>query len=554
MSGTDTPAHDSPASRSWSAPTRRDLTGLVVDDFQIQRVLGHGGMGEVYLARQISLDRQVALKVLKPELLSNPTYLARFEKEALSAAKLNHPNVVHIYTLGGFDNLKYIAMEYVPGTNLKDFLVRKGPPDLPLALSIMKQAGNAVAAAGEFGLIHRDLKPENLLLTRKGQVKVADFGLCRAPAGAGATELTQEGVTMGTPMYMSPEQVQGKELDHRSDLYSLGVTFYHMLAGVPPFRAETPLALALKHVRETPVDLSVHRPDLPPDLCRLVMKLIAKDPAERFPSAREMLRELSKLREAVQTATMTTAVTDENLPTVEPAEARTESLFRLGPIRPRLSGLRLDRRQVAVLLLVAAVAGAAWGAWGRAENLLSEGSARPAGPPALWMASWEEVPARTSAPAQYRYAQLWAPDVEREAAWLAVPGRFPGSKEWVGKAYIQLARTLFRHGDAERLEVLASELRTSNGTAAATLARIARAGAAALRGEHDELLAQFDGASFDTRDPALNELSLEIVLFARRGQAATGPLAARLRKLEDQLNLALQIDPLIRMALVPPSR
>ena len=147
-------------------------------------------------------------------------------------------------------------------------------------------------------MIHRDVKPENILLTRKGRVKVADFGLCRDQDGQGL-HLTQSGVTMGTPLYMSPEQAQGHAVDHRSDLYSLGVTFYHMLAGVPPFRAETALALALKQVRETPRSMLVHRPDLPPELDNLVLKLMAKSPADRYQSAGEMLADLAKLRDVL---------------------------------------------------------------------------------------------------------------------------------------------------------------------------------------------------------------------------------------------------------------
>src|SRR5689334_10473545 len=214
-----------------------DLTGSTLGDFQVERLLGRGGMGEVYLARQVSLNRPVALKVLRPDLLSKPVYLARFEAEATTVARLNHPNIVHIYTLGCVDGIRFIAMEYVQGTNLRDYLMKKGALDLPLALSIMKQAGVAIGAAGELGLIHRDIKPENLLLTKKGQVKIADFGLCRDQDADHRLDLTGPGVTLGTPLYMSPEQAQGHALDHRSDLYSLGVTFYHMLGGEPPFRA-----------------------------------------------------------------------------------------------------------------------------------------------------------------------------------------------------------------------------------------------------------------------------------------------------------------------------
>ena len=212
----------------------RDLTGKTLGDFQVERLLGRGGMGEVYLARQISLNRPIALKVLRPDLLTRQTYLNRFEAEATAVAKLNHPNIVHVYTLGSVDGVRFIAMEYVQGTTLKDYIRKKGAFDYPLAYSVMRQAGLAVGAAGEIGLIHRDIKPENLLLTKKGQLKIADFGLCRDLDSAERVSITQTGVTMGTPLYMSPEQAQGGTLDHRSDLYSLGVTFYHMITGVTP--------------------------------------------------------------------------------------------------------------------------------------------------------------------------------------------------------------------------------------------------------------------------------------------------------------------------------
>ena len=149
------------------------------------------------------------------------------------------------------------------------------------------------------GLVHRDIKPENLLLTRKGRTKVADFGLCR-DLGADRLHVTQPGTTMGTPLYMSPEQAQGKALDHRSDLYSLGVTFYHMLSGEPPFQADSAVALALKHVSEQPVSLRARRPDIPLELERLVLKLMAKSPADRYQSAAEMLADLAKIRASPQ--------------------------------------------------------------------------------------------------------------------------------------------------------------------------------------------------------------------------------------------------------------
>ncbi len=231
--------------------------------------------------------------------MTRPAYIDRFKSEALAVAKLNHPNIVHVYAIGDADQVHYIAMEYVEGTNLREYLRKKGALDLPLVLSIMKQTGQAIGAAGEAGLVHRDIKPENILITKRGRVKVADFGLCRDQAGE-ALSLTQSGVTMGTPLYMSPEQAQGHPVDHRSDLYSLGVTYYFMIAGEPPFRADSAVALALKHVREIPRSLMNYRPDLPLEIDRLVMKLMAKDPADRYQSAIMMLADLAKIRDLIQ--------------------------------------------------------------------------------------------------------------------------------------------------------------------------------------------------------------------------------------------------------------
>ena len=295
-----------------------DLTGKTVGDFQVERLLGRGGMGEVYLATQLSLNRPVALKVLRSDVMVKPGYRERFESEALAVAKLNHPSIVHVYAMSRIEQVHFIAMEYVEGTNLRDYVVKRGALDLPQAMSIMKQAAQAIGAAGEAGIIHRDVKPENILMTRRGRVKVADFGLCRQMDEEGP-HLTQVGITMGTPAYMSPEQAQGYPLDHRSDLYSLGATCYFMLAGMPPFRADSAVALALKHIRELPASLMIHRPDLPLEIDRLVMKLMAKDPADRYQSAAELLADLAKTRVSIQGAT---APTDG----FEAATARTEEV------------------------------------------------------------------------------------------------------------------------------------------------------------------------------------------------------------------------------------
>ncbi|MCE9563758.1 MAG: serine/threonine protein kinase [Planctomycetes bacterium] len=283
-----------------------DLTGRILGDYQLLRRIGAGGMGQVYLARQLSLKRDVAVKLLRNDLTTNLTALKRFQAEAEAVAKLNHPNIVHIHQIGEADGLRYMVLEYVEGRNLREYLVRKGPPDLAITLSIVRQVVLALQKAHEEGIVHRDIKPENILVTRKVEVKVTDFGLSRFFAGEKpATNLTQSGVTLGTPLYMSPEQVQGRVVDHRSDIYSLGVTCYHLLAGEPPFRGVTAFDVALKHVQEQPHQLGELRPDLPSDLCAMVHKMMAKNPAERYQSARDILRDVAKVRDGIAVANPT---------------------------------------------------------------------------------------------------------------------------------------------------------------------------------------------------------------------------------------------------------
>ncbi|HBI46735.1 MAG TPA: hypothetical protein DDY78_28360 [Planctomycetales bacterium] len=282
-----------------------DLTGRTLGDYQILRHIGQGGMGQVYLAEQMSLKRNVALKILRAELAANPASLQRFKAEAEAVAKVTHANIVQVYAYGEADGFPYIALEYVEGRNLKEFIARKGPPKLAIALSIMRQMASGLQRASEAGIIHRDVKPENILLTAKGEVKVADFGLSRSLIGEQQPlNLTQSGIIMGTPLYMSPEQVEGKPLDSRTDIYSLGVTCYFMLAGKPPFDGATPFEVAMKHARDEPPPLAAVCPDLPEGLCAAVHKMMAKDPAQRYQTGRELLRDLARLRGGVAGQTM----------------------------------------------------------------------------------------------------------------------------------------------------------------------------------------------------------------------------------------------------------
>jgi serine/threonine-protein kinase len=278
-----------------------DLAGQTLGDFHILRRLGRGGMGEVYLAEQLSLRRKVALKLLKPELSANATALARFKLEAQAVAKATHANIVQVYAIDQFANgLHYMALEYVEGRTLRQYLEKKGPPEILVALSIIRQVAAALQRASELGIIHRDIKPENILLTRKTEVKVADFGLSRCfTDDVQPLNITQSGVTMGTPLYMSPEQVEGKPVDPRTDIYSFGVTCYHMLAGQPPFRGKTAFEVAVQHVQGEAAPLASIRPDLPAEVCALVHRMMARRPDDRFQTGREIVREVGRLRDAL---------------------------------------------------------------------------------------------------------------------------------------------------------------------------------------------------------------------------------------------------------------
>lgn len=523
----------------------RDLSGKRLGDFQVERLLGHGGMGEVYLARQVSLDRPVALKVLRPEWASNPAYMARFEAEALAAAKLNHPNIVTIYSVGAVEDIRFIAMEYVQGTNLREYIVKKGVPDLPLALAVMRQSGLAVGAAGEAGLAHRDIKPENLLLTRKGQVKVADFGLAQLPE-ADRLHITQPGATLGTPMYMSPEQVTGGAVDHRSDLYSLGVTFYHMLTGRAPFHADTAVALALKHLREKPVSLAERRPDLPPALCSLVMKLMEKEPANRYSSAGDMLRDLAKIKESIQAGNAATPAGQEDLETLSEDEEESED-----------RGWKPSGRALVLAGIPGLILGAVLGWLGRAPNLLADEKPAPNLLPGSWMVDTSGVPKMPAAISQYRYAQTRSTPLDREASWLAVPSRFPKDSDTALAAYIQLTRMYLRRGDAERLEALSQSIqeieksRDGKREKWLSVGRVAHAAAAAVKGDVKEVSSTYGNGMGDLKlmDPSLAELSVEVT---DRATESSGGKTEQLRNVRAQLFTALRLTPAL-LEFLPPS-
>lgn len=263
--------------------------------YRIERAIGSGGMADVFYAVHEALRRPAAIKVLRASLATDEVHLQRFMQEARAAASLIHPNIVQVYDVGQEGEHRYIAQEYIPGTNLRQYLTDNGQMSIKEALSVLLQVLAALTKSAAVGIVHRDIKPENIMLTKDGDVKVADYGLARVLL-SDDPQLTRAGTTLGTPMYMSPEQIQEGKVDIRSDLYSLGVTLFHMLAGRPPFTGETPLALAMQHVQAEPPPIAELRIDLPPSLGELVNKLLVKDPEHRFANPSEVLDALRSAR------------------------------------------------------------------------------------------------------------------------------------------------------------------------------------------------------------------------------------------------------------------
>lgn len=283
-------------SQNNSGPAKySDLGGKLIGDFKVLHKLGHGGMGQVFLAEQVSLKRKVALKILRADLAEDSDSLQRFKKEAEAIAQVIHPCIVQVYAIGEAEGQHFMALEYVEGRNLKEYLALRGTLDIHSLVSVLRQVASALQRASELGIIHRDIKPENILLTRKGEVKVADFGLARFAAIIQPLNLTQTGMTLGTPLYMAPEQVEGKQIDQRTDIYSLGVTAYHMIAGHPPYQGDTAVEVALKHLRGEAELLETIRPDFSKDVCELVQKMMSVDPMKRPQSFAEVLNSLVQI-------------------------------------------------------------------------------------------------------------------------------------------------------------------------------------------------------------------------------------------------------------------
>ena len=265
--------------------------------YELHRQLGRGGMAEVFLARDQLLDRPVAMKVLFPEFATDPAFVERFRREATAAANLNHPNIVGVYDWGEADGTYFIVMEYIDGRTLSDILRAEGPLHPDRVADLGADVAAALGFADRNGVVHRDVKPGNVLVTAAGQVKVADFGIARAITANADESLTQVGTVMGTATYFSPEQARGDAVDPRSDLYSLGCVLYELLVGKPPFSGDTPVAIAYKHVQESPVPPRQLNGALPAAIEAIVLKCLAKNPVNRYPSAEDLRADLRRFRE-----------------------------------------------------------------------------------------------------------------------------------------------------------------------------------------------------------------------------------------------------------------
>ncbi|MDH7512253.1 MAG: serine/threonine-protein kinase [Clostridiales bacterium] len=293
-----------PATETLEAPREELTTGSIfASRYQIIDELGRGGMGRVYRALDKKLNEEVALKLVRPEIAADRSTLERFHNELKLACKISHPHVGRMYELMEDKGAHFITMEYVPGQDLRGLIRQTGQLTVGKAIAIGKEISEGLAEAHKQGIVHRDLKPSNIIIDRAGSARIMDFGIARSLA---VKSRTGAGVMIGTPEYMSPEQEEGKEVDARSDIYSLGIILYEMLIGRVPLEGDTPFTVGVKQKSEAPTDPKLINPSIPDDLSGIILKCLEKDKSNRFQSAAEVGGELERL--------------EKGLPTIERAE------------------------------------------------------------------------------------------------------------------------------------------------------------------------------------------------------------------------------------------
>ena len=348
---------------------------VFADRYAVGELLGRGGMAEVYLATDRVLDRPVAFKVLGGWLANDATFVERFRREALAAARISHPNLVAVFDAGSEGDRHYIVMEYVAGETLADVLRTEGPLDPARATRIASDLADALGVAHAARMVHRDVKPANVMLTPDGRTKLMDLGIARSLDGESITHASS---ILGTAGYVSPEQARGEPVDHRSDIYSLGCVLYEMLTGRPPFEAADPLAVAYKHVHETPALPTSLDPSIPPALEAVTLRAMEKDPEARFQSAADMASALADRTAPVAPVAATTPLAPVGATTPLPAAVATDTLPRRADRPPR------GRRLMPLLLALAALAllgGLAFALFGGDPPPTRRGADRPRGAP-----------------------------------------------------------------------------------------------------------------------------------------------------------------------------
>jgi serine/threonine protein kinase len=276
--------------------TEQSLAGRRFGAYEVLEELGSGGMGKVYRAKNVTLERLVALKTLAPHLSADQGFVQRFLKEARVAARLNHPNIVQTYDFGCVEGVYYLAMEYVDGHSLRTYL-KRGRFSERDALQVVRYAVRALAVAHEAGIVHRDIKPDNLMLTSKGELKLVDLGIAKRLDESAGAGLTQTGQAVGTPQYISPEQIKSlKDIDARADIYSLGATLYHLVTGHPPFKGTSGALVMTMHLTHPLPDPRRYEPNISEGLCRVLRKMMAKEREERYQNVYELDNDLYRLQ------------------------------------------------------------------------------------------------------------------------------------------------------------------------------------------------------------------------------------------------------------------